>query len=78
MMVYILQVRKATTGGAISITMKRTEDIQAGKCYYVTFTFKKTNTVGTLTLYTQAEYADHWYDSGPDDVSTLTVTVESP
>lgn len=46
------------------------EDIQAGKWYYVTFTFKKTNTVGTLTLYT--------YDLGPDDVSTLTVTVESP
>jgi len=54
------------------------EDIQANKWYYVTFTFKKRSTSGTLTLYTQAEYADHWYDLGPDDYCGLTETIESP
>lgn len=54
------------------------DDIQANTWYYVTFTFKKRSTEGTLTLYTQAEYADHWYDWGPDDYCDLTETIENP
>ena len=41
------------------------------------FTFKKKGS-GTFTLQTQAEYADNWYDPGPDDYCILTKTTEYP
>ncbi|MFO7967840.1 MAG: hypothetical protein R6U44_09615 [Archaeoglobaceae archaeon] len=52
-------------------------DIQANTWYYVTFTFYKRSTTGTLELETQAEYADLWWWI-PDDSCTLTETTENP
>ena len=50
--------------------------IQANKWYYMDVIFKKRQTSGTLTLITEAEYADNRYDLGPDDWSELTRTTE--